>query len=118
MSNQRPTSDLPGSQGVPAEDDRQPTSSVGTPSLGGSGTSSGTSSASLGQEPQELSHYRSLVKKLLDFIATGDEDAMASVISLIRTGASHDQILEEIDRLSVGSGLANSNTNGAHPGHS
>ncbi|KAJ5653637.1 hypothetical protein N7490_000640 [Penicillium lividum] len=114
MSNQRPTSDLPGSQGVPAEDDRQPTSSVGTPS----GTSSSTSSAGLGQETQELSHYRSLVKKLLDFIATGDEEAMASVISLIRTGASHDQILEEIDRLSVGSGLANGETNGSHSSHS
>ncbi|KAJ5635624.1 uncharacterized protein N7484_008937 [Penicillium longicatenatum] len=122
MSNRRPTNDVPGSQGSPARDERrQQASSAGTPSLGGSnssGTSSGTSSASLGREPHEITHYRSLVNKLLDFIATGDEESVARVISTIRTGASHDQILEQIAQYSADSGSANGNTNGARPGRS
>jgi len=117
MSDRRPTNGLPGGQGVPAPDERgQQASSSGTPSLGGpssSGTTGGTSSASLGHEPHEITHYRSLVNKLLGFIATRDEESVARIISTIRSGASHDQILEEIDQLSAGSGLANGNTNGA-----
>ncbi|KAJ5929262.1 hypothetical protein N7454_007110 [Penicillium verhagenii] len=111
MSDRRSTNDLPGNQGVPARDDlRQQESSTGTPS--------GTSSASSGQELPEIAHYRALVNKLLSFIATGDEEAVARVISTIRTGASHDQIIEEIDLLTTGLGLANGDTNGAHPGRS
>ncbi|KAJ5533242.1 hypothetical protein N7494_009794 [Penicillium frequentans] len=126
MSERRPTNDLPGSQGVPARDERTPqASSAGTPSLSvpsssgtSSSTSSGTSSASLAQEPHEITHYRSLVNRLLGFIATRDEEAVARIISTIRSGATHDQILDEIDQLSAGSDLANGNTNGARDGRS
>ncbi|KAJ5934502.1 hypothetical protein N7466_004049 [Penicillium verhagenii] len=122
MSDRRPTNDLPVNQGVPGRDDlRQQASSTGTPRSNTSssiGTSSGTSSASSGQEPPEIVHYRALVNKLLSFIATGDEEAVARVISTIRTGASHDQILEEIDLLTTGLSLANGDTNGTHPGRS
>ncbi|KAJ6086089.1 hypothetical protein N7486_010370 [Penicillium sp. IBT 16267x] len=115
MSDRRPANDLPGSQEVPApEERRQQASSSGTPSLGGPSTS-GTSSASLGHEHHEITH---MVNKLLGFIATRDDESVARVISTIRSGASHDQILEEIDELSAGSGLANGSTNGTHPDRS
>lgn len=44
--------------------------------------------------------YQSFLNKLLDLISTGDEESVSRVISVIRSGASHIQILDTIDQQS------------------
>ncbi|KAJ5088295.1 hypothetical protein N7456_011911 [Penicillium angulare] len=87
-----------GTQGTPARNQRQQTSS----------------SPVIDSDPEsremQIDDYNSLLSKLLDLIANGDEASVSSVISTIRAGASHDRILEIVNRLSA----APSRTNGSN----
>lgn len=65
------------------------------------------------QEAREMLYYNSLLQKLLSVISNGEEESVAHVISTIRSGASHDQILETIDQLTENAGRTNGAGNGA-----
>ena len=62
-----------------------------------------------------MMYYNSLLEKLLNVISHGEEESVTHVISTIRSGASHDQILETIDQLTENAGRTN--TNGAGNGN-
>jgi Mg2+/Co2+ transporter CorC len=38
-------------------------------------------------------YYRSFLEQLLDVVCNGEEETVSEVISVIRSGASHDEIL-------------------------
>ncbi|KAJ5717994.1 hypothetical protein N7488_003640 [Penicillium malachiteum] len=98
MSNQGRPTDPTGEQGAPTRDNQREHASA-------------AESSSLDREDREMIYYNSLLQKLLDLIAHGDEASVARVISTIRSGASHDQILEIIDQFS-NAGRTNGASNG------
>lgn len=52
----------------------------------------------------ELQYYSSFLKRLLEFIATEEEEeSISRVVSVIRSGASYNEIQSAIDQLSQGS---------------
>ncbi|KAJ6008018.1 hypothetical protein N7540_011994 [Penicillium herquei] len=105
MSNQGRPNDPAGEQRATPQDDQREHASSGETSR------NSTSNASLDRDDREMIYYNSLLQKLLDLIAHGDEASVARVISTIRSGASHDQILELIDQFS-NSGSTNGSSNG------
>lgn len=50
----------------------------------------------------ELQHYNFLLEQLLDVISRGQEESVSRVISVIRSGGSHRQILDIIKQQSDG----------------
>lgn len=54
----------------------------------------------LADSNQEVHYYRGLLERLLDLVAHGDEQAVSRMISVIRSGASHDAILTTLAELS------------------
>ncbi|KAJ5724939.1 hypothetical protein N7493_006667 [Penicillium malachiteum] len=107
MSNQGRPTDPTGEQGAPTRDNQREHASAAESS------SNSTSNGSLDREDREMIYYNSLLQKLLDLIAHGDEASVARVISTIRSGASHDQILDIIDQFS-NPGRTNGASNGTH----
>ncbi|KAJ5721084.1 uncharacterized protein N7483_009018 [Penicillium malachiteum] len=105
MSNQGRPTDPAGEQGASTRDNQREHASSGETSR------NSTSNASLDRDDREIIYFNSLLQKLLDLIAHGDEASVARVISTIRSGASHDQILEMIDQFS-NSGSTNGASNG------
>jgi hypothetical protein len=51
----------------------------------------------------ELAYYNSFLNKLLGLISHGEEESVARVITVIRSGASIEQILDVIDQIPRGS---------------
>lgn len=49
----------------------------------------------------ELQHYNFLLEQLLGVISRGEEDSVSRVISVIRSGGSHRQILDIIKQQSI-----------------
>lgn len=71
----------------------------------GSNTSIGTTPANdqialLEDIEAELQHYNFLLEQLLDVISRGEEESVSRVISVIRSGGSHRQILDIIKQQS------------------
>ncbi|KAJ5815445.1 hypothetical protein N7474_007222 [Penicillium riverlandense] len=48
---------------------------------------------------QEVHYYRGFLERLLDLVTHGDEQAVSRMISVIRSGASHDAILVTLAEL-------------------
>lgn len=47
-----------------------------------------------------MTYYHSFLSKLLDLISRGEEEEVSRIVSVIRSGASHRQILDIIDQFS------------------
>ncbi|KAJ5605732.1 hypothetical protein N7510_008513 [Penicillium lagena] len=58
---------------------------------------------------QEVRYYRGFLERLLDLVTHGEEQAVNRMISVIRSGASHDAILAALAEMS---GEANHHNNG------
>ncbi|OOQ82580.1 hypothetical protein PEBR_40265 [Penicillium brasilianum] len=59
-----------------------------------------------------LAYYRSNTSKLLEFLKQSDQDSLDRFISVVRSGASHDDIFATIEQLSPDSGEQNIQRNG------
>ncbi|KAJ5286757.1 hypothetical protein N7478_002443 [Penicillium angulare] len=103
-----------GSQGTRARNQRQQTSSRLNIAHPGVYLHSPVIDSDPESREMQIDYYNSLLRKLLDLIANGDEASVSSIVSTIRAGASHDRILEIIEQLSA----APSRTNGSNGTHS
>ncbi|KAJ5370066.1 uncharacterized protein N7496_006158 [Penicillium cataractarum] len=61
---------------------------------------------------QRLAYYRSNTSRLLEFLKQSDQDSLDRFISVVRSGASHDDIFATIEQLFPGPGQADSQRNG------
>lgn len=59
-----------------------------------------------------LNYYRSNTNRLLDFLRQSNRDSLDRFISVVRSGASHDDIFATIDQLSPSAGEQRSKQNG------
>jgi hypothetical protein len=57
----------------------------------------------------ELQHYNLLLEQLLGLISHGEEESVSRVISVIRSGGSHRQILDIIEQQSESEGQTERN---------
>ncbi|KAJ6113823.1 hypothetical protein N7523_007140 [Penicillium sp. IBT 18751x] len=57
----------------------------------------------------ELRHYNLLLEQLLGLISSGEEESVSRVISVIRSGGSHRQILDIIEQQSESKSPAGKN---------
>jgi hypothetical protein len=69
---------------------------------GESDISASLSSSSNQSAANRLAYYRSNTSRLLDFIKQSDQDSLDRFVSIVRSGASHDDIFAIIDQLSLG----------------
>ncbi|OQD67412.1 hypothetical protein PENDEC_c037G02182 [Penicillium decumbens] len=86
-----------GSQGGPAEDNLKEAASLAASSIGA--TAADNQNASPEVIEAELQHYNLLLGQLLGVISRSEEESVSRVISAIRSGASHRQILDLIEQL-------------------
>ncbi|KAJ5195245.1 uncharacterized protein N7498_008683 [Penicillium cinerascens] len=88
-----------GSQGdLAGENPRQQASPATSSSIG---TTPENAQIALPEDIEaELQHYNFLLEQLLDVISRGEEDSVSRVISVIRSGGSHRQILDIIKQQS------------------
>ncbi|OQE25339.1 hypothetical protein PENSTE_c006G06417 [Penicillium steckii] len=61
---------------------------------------SSSQSSPNGQRPHDEEFYSSFLSKLLAVIGHADETSVTRVISVVRSGASHDQILQLVEEIS------------------
>lgn len=59
-----------------------------------------------------MAYYHSFLHKLLELISNGQEEEVSRIISVIRSGASHRQILDMIEQLSESSSRPGRESNG------
>ncbi|KAJ6141637.1 hypothetical protein N7470_010027 [Penicillium chermesinum] len=64
----------------------------------------------------EIAYYHAFLNKLLNVISKGDDESIARVISVIRSGASYTEILDVIDQVSENNGLSNGDSNSGFHG--
>ncbi|KAJ5123548.1 hypothetical protein N7448_009645 [Penicillium atrosanguineum] len=62
-----------------------------------------------GDMEAELQHYNFLLEQLLGLISSGEDESVSRVLSVIRSGGSHRQILDMIEQQSESEGKAERN---------
>jgi hypothetical protein len=81
---------------------------LSSPSLNGA-TPADDQIAVPGNLEAELQHYNLLLEQLLGLISHGEEESVSRVISVIRSGGSHRQILDIIEQQSESEGQTERN---------
>ncbi|KAI9926676.1 hypothetical protein MW887_003769 [Aspergillus wentii] len=74
-------------------------------------TVSATSRVPDGLGHDELQYYRSFLNQLLDLVCNGDQDTVNQMVNVIRSGASHEDILAAMSRVSEGNGRSGQGEN-------